>query len=224
MGDSYLASRWMDELLIFAAMSVASSLGCLHVIMLDNEEMGKSIGRYSQFLSEAHSSSCSKAFWDSSLSSGSWIIRCIKNLTLKTRKKFTVTICQKSTRLQIKYIHLNSAETDRTTDRSHHTSNHNIIWHQVRPSSSIFKITFRNMFLCKICHICCINVQITACHIDHIVIVAHCVHFSFIFRQLVNLSKPKRADSSAERNLSASITGKYHMVTKMEFNLKRHFA
>lgn len=50
----------MDELLIFAAMSVASSLVCLHVIMLDNEEMGKSIGRYPQFLSEAHSSSCPK--------------------------------------------------------------------------------------------------------------------------------------------------------------------
>lgn len=143
MGDSYLASRWMDELLIFAAMSVASSLGCLHLIMLDNEEREKSIGRYTQFLSKAHSFSCPKAFWDSSLSSGSWIIHCNKNLTLKNRTFFTVTICQKLTRLQIKYIHLNSAETDGPTDRFHHTSNHKIIQHQVRPSSFLF-LSFPN--------------------------------------------------------------------------------
>lgn len=143
MGDSYLASKWMDELLIFAAMSVASSLGCLHVIMLDNEEMEKSIGRYSQFLSEAHSSSCPKAFWDSSLWSGSWIIHCNKNLTLETRKFFTVFICQKLTRLQIKYNYLNSAETDGPTNRSHHTSNHIIIRRQVRPSSFPF-LSFQN--------------------------------------------------------------------------------
>lgn len=42
MADSYLASTWMDELLIFAAVSVASSLGYLHIIMLGNEETLKS--------------------------------------------------------------------------------------------------------------------------------------------------------------------------------------
>lgn len=38
----WLIATWLDELLIFAAMSVASSLGSLHIIMLGNEEMLKS--------------------------------------------------------------------------------------------------------------------------------------------------------------------------------------
>lgn len=35
-------ATWSDELLIFAAMSVASSLGSSHIIMLGNEETLKS--------------------------------------------------------------------------------------------------------------------------------------------------------------------------------------
>lgn len=67
--------------------------------------------------------------------------------------------------------------------------------------------------MCKLLHVTLTTI---------LVIVAHCVQFSFIFLRCVNLSKPNRADLSAERNLSASV--KHHMVTKMELNLKRHFA
>lgn len=103
-------ATWMDELLIFAATSVASSLGYLHIIMLGNEE---TLTEYWEIFAVSLWNTLlqlsKRLLTLSSSSSASHIIKANTNLTFKLES----FLPSNTRRLRRKYIHLYSRYRDK---------------------------------------------------------------------------------------------------------------